>query len=60
MTSGEDAGTPDERQRNLASLKSDLTGELSRLLHAAAIGGAYNDDRMIAIDIAIKREMTQQ
>eukprot|EP00965_Chrysotila_dentata_P141525 4677687-Pleurochrysis_carterae.AAC.1 len=58
MASHEGAGTPDERQRNLASHKSELMGELSQLLHAAAIGGDY--DQAIAIFTAIKREMTQQ
>eukprot|EP00965_Chrysotila_dentata_P137693 4555242-Pleurochrysis_carterae.AAC.1 len=58
MASHEGAGTPDERQRNLASHKSELVGELSQWLHAAGIGGDY--DKVIAIATAIKREMSQQ
>eukprot|EP00965_Chrysotila_dentata_P125135 4135971-Pleurochrysis_carterae.AAC.1 len=61
LASGEGAGTPDERQLNLASLNlNKLAGELSLLLHAAAIGRDYDADRMIAITTAIKREMTQK
>eukprot|EP00965_Chrysotila_dentata_P127870 4228523-Pleurochrysis_carterae.AAC.1 len=61
MASGEAAGTPDERQRNLASLNlSELAGELSLLFLAAAIGTDYDADRMIANTTAIKREMTQK
>eukprot|EP00965_Chrysotila_dentata_P180233 5950901-Pleurochrysis_carterae.AAC.1 len=58
MASHEGAGTPDERQRNLAKPQSELVRELSQLLQAAAIGGDY--DKAIAILTAIKRGMTQQ
>eukprot|EP00965_Chrysotila_dentata_P040023 1329645-Pleurochrysis_carterae.AAC.1 len=58
MASQEGAGTPAERQRTLASLKSELVREMSQLLDATASGGDYN--KVIAIATAIQREMTQQ
>eukprot|EP00965_Chrysotila_dentata_P148225 4893458-Pleurochrysis_carterae.AAC.1 len=43
MSSDEGSGTPDERQRNLASLNlRELAGELSLLAHAAATGERYD------------------
>eukprot|EP00965_Chrysotila_dentata_P118398 3913551-Pleurochrysis_carterae.AAC.1 len=58
MASHEGAGTPNERQCNLASLKSELARDMSQLLHAIVIGGDY--DKVIAVATAIKREMAQQ
>eukprot|EP00965_Chrysotila_dentata_P203426 6181713-Pleurochrysis_carterae.AAC.2 len=43
MASDEGSSTPDERQRNLASLNlREMAGELSLLAHAAATGGDYD------------------
>eukprot|EP00965_Chrysotila_dentata_P115325 3811866-Pleurochrysis_carterae.AAC.1 len=55
MASDEGAGTPDERQRNLASLNlRELAGELSLLAHAAAIGEDNDADRMNVLANALR------
>eukprot|EP00965_Chrysotila_dentata_P260403 6213893-Pleurochrysis_carterae.AAC.2 len=55
MASHERAGTPDERQRNLASLNlRELAGELSLLAHATATGEHYDADRLNALTDALR------
>eukprot|EP00965_Chrysotila_dentata_P083604 2758604-Pleurochrysis_carterae.AAC.1 len=61
MASSRGTGTPDAGQRESAGPNlSALVGELALLVHAAAVGGDYDADRISALATALQRETVRE
>eukprot|EP00965_Chrysotila_dentata_P011257 366498-Pleurochrysis_carterae.AAC.1 len=61
MASSKNTDTPDAGRRESAGHNlSALVGKLALLVHAAAIGGDYDADRMSALAIVLQRETVRE